>query len=54
MRKPVILITGAEGEIGHGLVTRLAPGGSPIITLDVNRLDASLADRKSTRLNSSH
>ena len=23
VRKPVILITGAEGEIGHGLVTRL-------------------------------
>ena len=43
MRKPVILITGAEGEIGHGLVTRLASGNSPIITLDLNRLDASLA-----------
>jgi len=43
MRKPVILITGAEGEIGHGLVTRLASGGSPIITLDVSRLDAALA-----------
>ena len=24
MRKPVVLITGAGGEIGHGLVTRLA------------------------------
>jgi threonine 3-dehydrogenase len=43
MRKPVILITGAEGEIGHGLVTRLASSGSPIITLDVSRLDGSLA-----------
>jgi len=43
MRKPVILITGAEGEIGHGLVTRLASGGSPIITLDVSQLDPSLA-----------
>jgi nucleoside-diphosphate-sugar epimerase len=43
VRKPVILITGAEGEIGHGLVTRLAAGGSPIVTLDVSRLDASLA-----------
>src|SRR4030095_8548815 len=43
MRKPVILITGAEGEIGHGLVTRLASSGSPIITLDVSQLDASLA-----------
>src|SRR6266545_2978804 len=43
MRKPVILITGAGGEIGHGLVTRLASGGSPIITVDVSPLDASLA-----------
>jgi threonine 3-dehydrogenase len=43
VRKPVILITGAEGEIGHGLVTRLASSGSPIITLDVSQLDASLA-----------
>ena len=43
MRKPVVLITGAGGEIGHGLVTRLAASGSPIITLDVSPLDASLA-----------
>jgi nucleoside-diphosphate-sugar epimerase len=42
MRKPVVLITGAGGEIGHGLVTRLAAAGSPIITLDVSHLDASL------------
>jgi len=43
MRKPVVLITGAGGEIGHGLVARLAGSGSPIITLDVSRLDSSLA-----------
>lgn len=43
MRKPVVLITGAGGEIGHGLVTRLAEAGSPIITLDINPLDAPLA-----------
>ena len=36
MRKPVVLITGAGGEIGHGLVTRLAAAGSPIVTLDVS------------------
>src|SRR5437762_5736219 len=42
MRKPVVLITGAGGEIGHGLVTRLAGSGSPIITLDVSPLDAAL------------
>ena len=43
MRKPVVLITGAGGEIGHGLVTRLAAAGSPIITLDVAPLDRALA-----------
>ena len=43
MRKPVVLITGAGGEIGHGLVTKLAESGSPIITLDVNPLDHALA-----------
>src|ERR1044071_5359254 len=45
MRKPVVLITGAGGEIGHGLVARLSESGSPIITLDVSPLDASLAPR---------
>ena len=43
MRKPVVLITGAGGEIGHGLVTRLSAAGSVIITLDVSPLDGSLA-----------
>jgi nucleoside-diphosphate-sugar epimerase len=43
MRKPVLLITGAGGEIGHGLITRLSAAGSPIVTLDVSPLDASLA-----------
>jgi len=43
MRKPVVLITGAGGEIGHGLVTRLARTGSRIVTLDVAPLDALLA-----------
>src|SRR5919199_6701994 len=43
LRKPVVLITGAGGEIGHGLVTRLSRSGAPIITLDVSPLDASLA-----------
>ena len=45
MRKPVVLITGAGGEIGHGLVTRLAAPGMSIITIDVNPLDASLAPK---------
>src|SRR3954468_801097 len=42
MRKPVVLITGAGGEIGHGLVSKLSAAGSPIITLDVSPLEASL------------
>jgi nucleoside-diphosphate-sugar epimerase len=43
VRKPVVLITGAGGEIGHALVTRLAATDARIITLDVNPLDATIA-----------
>src|SRR5438067_953289 len=44
LRKPVVLITGASGEIGHGLITRLAERGDrAIVTLDLNPLDAELA-----------
>ncbi len=43
MRKPSVLVTGAGGEIGHGLVARLADRGASIITLDVNALDQTLA-----------
>ena len=44
MRKPVVLITGAGGEIGHGLIARLTESGrTSVVTLDVNPLDASLA-----------
>lgn len=43
MRKPVIFITGAGGEIGHGLITRLAASGRPIVTLDLAPLDPPLA-----------
>jgi threonine 3-dehydrogenase len=42
MRKPVVLITGAGGEIGHGLVNRLSAASSSVITLDVSPLDAAL------------
>jgi len=48
LRKPVTLITGAGGEIGHGLIERLADAASnPIITLDVAPLDPSLGRRVS-------
>lgn len=43
MRKPVIFVTGAGGEIGHGLIERLASTGRPIVTLDLAPLDADLA-----------
>jgi threonine 3-dehydrogenase len=42
MRKPVTLITGAGGEIGHGLVSRLGSAGTPLVTLDITPLDAGL------------
>jgi len=46
LRKPVVLITGACGEIGHGLITRLSEARSQsIITLDLNPLDAELVPR---------
>lgn len=48
MRKPVVLITGAGGEIGHGLIDSLAAGGArAIVTLDVAPLDPSLATKVS-------
>jgi len=44
VRKPVVLITGAGGEIGHGLIDRLADRGDRgIVTLDLNRLDPSIS-----------
>ncbi len=44
IRKPGVLITGAGGEIGHGLIAHLAAEGrQPVITLDVNPLEPSLA-----------
>jgi threonine 3-dehydrogenase len=44
IRKPVVLITGAGGEIGHGLIAHIASAGSqPVITLDVNPLEPALA-----------
>lgn len=45
MRTPVVLITGAGGEIGHSLVARFAEVGTPVITLDVSPLDRLLAPK---------
>lgn len=44
MRKPVVLITGAGGEIGHGLIDQLsARKDRAIVTLDVSPLDRRVA-----------
>jgi threonine 3-dehydrogenase len=43
MRKPVVLITGASGEIGHGLIERIAADGArSIVTLDLVPLQPAL------------
>ena len=43
MRKEVILITGANGEIGHGLISYLAQNSStPILALDIQPLDEAM------------
>jgi nucleoside-diphosphate-sugar epimerase len=44
VRKPAVLITGANGEIGHGLVANLAAKRNlAVISLDVNALDPHLS-----------
>jgi nucleoside-diphosphate-sugar epimerase len=46
MRKPVVLITGASGEIGHGLIDRLAEDGArSIVTIDVAPLAPELSKK---------
>lgn len=43
MRATSVLVTGANGEIGHGLLTRLAADGRSIVTLDIQPLEPGLA-----------
>jgi nucleoside-diphosphate-sugar epimerase len=46
MRKHVTLITGAGGEIGHGLIERLTDeGDTAIITIDLKPLEGELAGK---------
>jgi len=43
MRKKVVLVTGANGEMGHGLISQLAAQNDvDILALDINELDKSL------------
>jgi threonine 3-dehydrogenase len=43
LRKPVVLITGASGEIGHGLIADIARRDDrAVITLDLNPLDREM------------
>ena len=43
MRKSVVLITGAGGEIGHALIRGLADDVASVITVDLNPLDKAVA-----------
>ena len=44
VRRPVVLVTGAGGEMGHGLIHRLAELGTvEVVALDLRPLDAELA-----------
>jgi nucleoside-diphosphate-sugar epimerase len=54
-RKSSVLITGASGEIGHALITRLANGDPdrPIVTLDLNPLPPESAVRVRQAVNGS-
>ena len=39
-RRPVVLVTGAGGEVGHGLIHRLADQGVwDVLALDVRAVD---------------
>ena len=49
MRQKVVLVTGANGEIGHGLIQYLAEStGANIVALDVVPLDKNLRPYCST------
>ena len=45
-RRPMVLVTGASGEMAHGLIHRFAEGGTTdVLALDVRPLDPELARR---------
>lgn len=51
MRKPAVLVTGASGEVGYGLIERLPEKSDlQIISLDLKELPASLRQRCSAAI----
>jgi threonine 3-dehydrogenase len=51
IRKPAILVTGANGEMGHGLIERLAEKNDvQIIGIDVRPIDPAISARCSTTI----
>ena len=42
MREDVVLITGANGEIGHGLINYLSDNNYTVVAIDLNPLDKDL------------
>ncbi|NDJ84322.1 MAG: NAD-dependent epimerase/dehydratase family protein [Chloroflexi bacterium] len=46
MRKKASLVTGANGEVGHGLIRQLHEAGDklPVIALDINQVDDEIAN----------
>jgi threonine 3-dehydrogenase len=45
MRKEVVLVTGAAGEMGQALIARLGDGGANVLALDVNPLPEAVRAR---------
>lgn len=46
LRKPAVLVTGAGGEVGHGLIERLADANDrDLIALDIRELEPPVRDR---------
>ena len=43
MRTSSVLVTGANGEIGHGLISTLAKTGRSIVTIDISPLEPALS-----------
>ncbi len=50
-RKPVVLVTGASGEMGHGLIERLSASGSyDVLALDIKAVSPDVARHCATTI----